>query len=453
MVSTEKIFDITIPQKSDLSCAIYRIINFEKNLIYSKFCARLLKCREFLQEIPQAMAAPITNRKILESGGSIYIIVTKELFKSCAFQNHCDTLNIQMVDLLEPIPTYVYKACLLYTLEYKVAPQWNKVGPYLVEGQDFLSSTGNVDAVILNIKEIHDNSAQLLMKTVNLKIPFVRLTRTSSLQCDLQPPVRVLPSMKMANVLRVSKTIKYLFKDYENLRAYWKNMHGYMLPDYEDGFLFYEIEFFYFKSRIFLYPDICLTSGPLEILPSTMDPLSRIYKFIGDLREKVTKLCEQQLDICPKNTFQTAVLACTPVLPRGRLSAYDTGYYTQSRKINTLTPLCQIPDICPTKRLRLSLSRTDDSLTCATEIDDFDLNIKPCSTNKFNRLKTGSISTLCNVDNDIGYSKPIIQKDESKSCYFKTEEQKSENKFLMELTDKEEKPDKLSLKEKLLRNF
>lgn len=50
---------------------------------------------------------------------------------------------------------------------------------------------------------------------------------------------------------------------------------------------------------------MCLTSGPLEILPSTTDPLSRIYKFIGDLRTKVTKLCEQQLDICPKVRKQT----------------------------------------------------------------------------------------------------------------------------------------------------
>lgn len=73
-----------------------------------------------------------------------------------------------------------------------------------------------------------------------------------------------------------------------------------MLPDYEDGCLFYDIEFFYFKSNVFLYPEMCLTSGPLEILPSVMDPLSRIYKFIGDLRENVAKLCEQQLDICLK---------------------------------------------------------------------------------------------------------------------------------------------------------
>lgn len=33
----------------------------------------------------------------------------------------------------------------------------------------------------------------------------------------------------MANVLRVSKTIKSLFKDYEDLRAYWKNMVNFLL--------------------------------------------------------------------------------------------------------------------------------------------------------------------------------------------------------------------------------
>ncbi|XP_029155534.1 uncharacterized protein C18orf63-like isoform X2 [Nylanderia fulva] len=455
MVSTVKIFNITIPEKSSLCCAICKIINFERKLIYSKHCAKILKCREFLQKTPQAMAAPINNRKILESGGSIYVIVTREFFESCDFQNHCDTLNIQMIDLLEPIPTYVYKTCLLYTLEYKIAPQWNKVGSYLVEGQDFLNSTGNVDAIMLNIKEIRDNNAQLFMEAVNLRIPFVKLNRKHSIQNNFQPPVRVLPSMKVANVLRVSKTIKSLFKDYEDLRAYWKNMHGYILPDYEDGILFYNIEFFYFKSNIFLYPEMCLTSGPLEILPSMTDPQSRIYKFIADLRRKVTKICEQQLNICPKNTFQTAVLTpCSPVLPRVRLPAYDTGYGTQSRRLRSVMPSLRVPDTCdiPAKRSRLSLSKTDDSLTCATEINDFDLGIKTCLSNKLNRVKTeDSISTiLCDVDN---ISKPIVRKDENESCYFKTEEQKSENKFFMELTNKEEKPEKLSLKEKLLRNF
>ena len=58
------------------------------------------------------------------------------------------------MDLLNPFPNYIYKMCLLYTMEHRLAPQWNKVGLYLVEGQDFLSSTGSVNAIMLNIKDI-----------------------------------------------------------------------------------------------------------------------------------------------------------------------------------------------------------------------------------------------------------------------------------------------------------
>jgi len=68
------------------------------------------------------------------------------------------------------------------------------------------------------------------------------------------------------------------------------------LPDYEEGFLFYDIEFFYWKSITLLYPETCLTSGPLIILPPVIDPVSIIYKFAGDVKERVVKLCGQQLD-------------------------------------------------------------------------------------------------------------------------------------------------------------
>lgn len=53
--------------------------------------------RQFLQETPQAMAAPVTNRKILEAGGVMYVIVTKDFFEDYTFQDHCDSFNVQVV--------------------------------------------------------------------------------------------------------------------------------------------------------------------------------------------------------------------------------------------------------------------------------------------------------------------------------------------------------------------
>ncbi|XP_036144522.1 uncharacterized protein C18orf63-like [Monomorium pharaonis] len=492
MVSVAKIFNVTIPQRNGLCCAICKIVNCENDpTIYSNYCGSRLKCGQFLRQTPQTMAAPIVNRKLLESGCSLYIIVERDFFKSSIFQDHCDALNIQVVrvrrvllsvayikiisflemnhsreihvaqmDVCDPIPTCVYKACLLYTVEYRLAPQWNKVGFYLVEGRDFLSSTGSVHAITLNIKNIRDNSAQFHVEAVNLKIPFLRLNAARRLQHDLQPPVRVLPSLKMANVLSISKEIKenHLFKDYEDLRAYWENVHGYILPDYEEGLLFYDIEFYYFKSSVFVYPETCLISGPLEILSPTMDAVSRIYKFVGDLRGRVTKLCGQQLDICPENMYQAATLAYTPLSSKvDRFSVCDSGYGTLSRKTRNVISLRQMFNTCdiPTKRSRLSLPGMNNSLTCETEDDNFDLGISPTSsTSNFNKLfkTTDNISTVLYDEDNAMASKPIVQKNERKSHYFE-QEQESESKSSTELANEEEKFDKASLKEKLLKNI
>lgn len=46
------------------------------------------------------MTAPVTNRKILEAGGAIYVIVTKDFFENYTFQDHCEALNVQVVRIL-----------------------------------------------------------------------------------------------------------------------------------------------------------------------------------------------------------------------------------------------------------------------------------------------------------------------------------------------------------------
>lgn len=87
-------------------------------------------------------------------------------------------------------------------------------------------------------------------------------------------------------------------------------------------------------------------------------------------------------------------------------------------------------DTCniPTKRSRLSLPGTNDSLTCKTEDDDFDFGIGPTSsTSSFDKLLKTSGTILYDGDNAVA-SKSVTQKDESKSHYFKQEEQKSDSK-------------------------
>jgi len=117
------------------------------------------------------------------------------------------------------------------------------------------------------------------------------------------------------------------------------------------------------------------------------------------------------------------------MLPRDRIPAYDSGYGTRSRKISSVTSLPRMFDTCdiPLKRSRLSLPGINDSLTCKTEDDDFNFGISPCSTSNFDKLlKTvGSISY--DADSTMA-NKSIVQKDETKSHYFKEKEQEFESK-------------------------
>lgn len=74
--------------------------------------------------------------------------------------------------------------------------------------------------------------------------------------------------------------------------------------------------------------------------------------------------------------------------------------------------------------MRMSLTRTDDSLTCVTESGDFDFGIGPaCSTDVSPRY--GDVGKLFAISCDEDGIETIVPKDESKSSYFGDEEARS----------------------------
>ncbi|KYQ56121.1 hypothetical protein ALC60_04959 [Trachymyrmex zeteki] len=279
-------FNVTIPPKDSL-CYVVCEIKKSENDQYSTYFRVRLNCRKLLETTPQAMAVPTDN-------GGLYVIVTKEFLENDTFWENCNTLDIQIINLRYLLPNDIYEKCLLYTIEYRLAPHWNKVESYLVEGQDFLSSSGSVNAIKLKINDIRDNSAQFCVTAVNLKIPFLRLSN----QRATTSSVYVLPKTTWATVLSQSEEIaenqsENHFRDYEDLRAYWKNMHGYILPEHEEGLLYYIVEF-YSGSSILLYPETCLISN--GICWSVMDIDPKIYNRFREGLMKIV-LCGQQLDV------------------------------------------------------------------------------------------------------------------------------------------------------------
>ena len=45
----------------------------------------------------------------------------------------------------------VYVNCLRFSINFALAPRWNKVGPCLISGRNFLSERGNVSALTVNL--------------------------------------------------------------------------------------------------------------------------------------------------------------------------------------------------------------------------------------------------------------------------------------------------------------
>lgn len=78
--------------------------------------------------------------------------------------------------------------------------------------------------------------------------------------------------------------------------------YGYSLSKNKNEILFYEIKFLIPKSNIFIYPNMCIASGPLEIIPNK-DKKSTITYFLADMLMKLPTVCGKQLQISEYTPF------------------------------------------------------------------------------------------------------------------------------------------------------
>ncbi|XP_043480845.1 uncharacterized protein C18orf63-like [Leptopilina heterotoma] len=202
-----------------------------------------------------------------------------------------------------------YKECLMYTIKYKISSSWNKFGQYLCQGNDFLAKSEEINAVKF---DLHIIKQEMMLKFQSFTIQIYPLKledldlNLSFLEEFKQNPegfveldqtwFNVLPSLFKARLLSVSKQIPSgtPFKTYQELRLHWKNMHGYILPENNEGILYYQVHFKTFPDQVFLYPDVCLHSqAPKIIHQKSHGPTSN--KFIEDLKNNVQSICGKTL--------------------------------------------------------------------------------------------------------------------------------------------------------------
>ncbi|XP_048576530.1 uncharacterized protein C18orf63 isoform X2 [Nematostella vectensis] len=100
----------------------------------------------------------------------------------------------------------------------------------------------------------------------------------------------VLPSLKKGRVLSITHQLPAdsPFASYEDIRKYWKLVYGYRLPAHEK--VFYNVRFFFRKSKVFTYPASCIHSAAPHVYPRC-DQHAIFTAFINNLQSRVPSVC------------------------------------------------------------------------------------------------------------------------------------------------------------------
>ncbi|XP_049947686.1 uncharacterized protein C18orf63-like [Schistocerca serialis cubense] len=296
----------SVPKPSDLCCIVAKVNVSEKrdSSAKSDYQWQILKCRQLIFSVPEIIASPV-----LGSQGWIYVVTTKGNKAAGRLDIH-----LQKFGLIEQGPIHlsnsIYEACLRYTLVAHIAPLWNQVDTYLVQGRDFLLSTCPLNAVKLEVA-VKDEEVLLVIWPLRMKLPHLKLEEMEIIpsicqdffshkisvisEMSIIPQwVHVLPSMKKGKVVSVSHHLPESspFKTYKELRRHWKNLYGYRLPESDENLIYYNVFFLPLAPNQYSYPNICICHMNAMVLKQ-VNFEAVLKEFLRDVNKKMPSVCGQ----------------------------------------------------------------------------------------------------------------------------------------------------------------
>ncbi|KAM6971580.1 uncharacterized protein C18orf63 homolog [Tautogolabrus adspersus] len=223
----------------------------------------------------------------------------------------------------------VLQACLSYSLITRLAPRWNKAGLYLINGRDFLTDGGRLNAVSM---ELSTSEGQLC---ISIEANTVRLPPTKLEDFDLPPLVlrrfcidpdsvlnptstggaiwcHILPSMKKGQIITISRQLPKdgPFRTYSDLQSHWNHLYGYRLPELaEEEVVYCSIYFKLVGDRRFTYPLSCIRLQPVQRCPR-VDLQGALGSFLSDVSDRLQSVCGFPARLTNKPCYRTVGL-CT----------------------------------------------------------------------------------------------------------------------------------------------
>ncbi|XP_055364524.1 uncharacterized protein C18orf63-like isoform X3 [Betta splendens] len=278
--------------------------------------SQLKTCRELVLLYSDILASPA-----LDCFTDITVVMAKGIVQVFA-QRHSLQLGSPQCVL-----SGVFQSCLSYSLVTRLAPRWNKAGPYLISGKNFVTDRGRMNAVNM---ELSTREGQLCFC---IEASSVRLPPTTLEDFHLAPPVlrsfcsdplsildpsstggtiwcHVLPSMKKGQIITINRQLPRdgPFRTYKELQNHWNSLYGYRLPDLaEEEVVYCSIYFKLVGDRLFTYPLSCIRLQPVQRCPQ-VDLQQTLGSFLSDVKVQLPSVCGFPAHLTSKPFYHTVAL-------------------------------------------------------------------------------------------------------------------------------------------------
>lgn len=347
---TQSLFFLSLP---DLRNLCYVNLFFPKSYDEGELRNKQVKtCRELVLLHSDIVASPL-----LSHFSGITVIMTITFHKRGIIQAFAERHGLQFNPPQRVFPA-ILQTCLSYSVTAKLAPKWNKAGQYLIAGKDFLSDSGKLNAVVLELSitetqlcvSVEANTVRLppaVIKDFNFPAPVVnRFLHTNDAVLRTVMPnnwCHVLPSMKKGQIISISRRIpqESPFQSYMEFQKHWNNMYGYQLPSVsEEEVIYCSVYFKPIGDKLFTYPLCCIRTQQLQCFPR-VDLQGVLGSFISDLQDGLESVCGFPVWITCKPCYYSNELK-RPVSQSSEALPVNVTTENNSRAV-----LKQLPSSCP----------------------------------------------------------------------------------------------------------
>ena len=301
--------------------ALEQILSFEVILSESELKPQfqVILCKHLLFSEPELLGFPLKP-----ADKSFVVCISKKSFSTKRIQNRLEKKKLKIERIKQASPE-TFLNCLCFTIFARFSPQYNCVGDYFVDGENFLWSESRLFAFTAEFSII-PNKVNIILKTYRISLPVLQLDQLNIANNRLvvyqnnklidyisQEHIGnrwcyVLPSLKKGCIVSIHKRFptNNCFANYQALKLFWKNVHGYKLPESEKSIFFVNLSFGFSKNS-FLYPSCCIRFHEPIIFQRVNFPV--IENFCNLLREQFSSICDLKVSYNLSKSILDSTLA------------------------------------------------------------------------------------------------------------------------------------------------